>query len=126
MATRMGRGLCRAVASRWAVCAVAGVTLSAVVLLYASTAWATPPDLSLGSGSGFAGQTVNIDITLTKNGNNVVGTSNLIQFDNTVFSVAASGACTINPAIQGPPTLQQFTGSSTLCGGGGLLCTGDG
>ena len=118
----MGRGLKRGAAWGWVVSAVTGVMLSAVALLHASTVWATPPDLSLGSGSGFAGQNVSIDITLTKNGNNVVGTSNFIKFDNTTFSVATSGACTINPAISGSPT-NQSASSALNCGGGAHNCT---
>jgi hypothetical protein len=94
------------------------------VVLSSRSVWAASPSVDVGSDTGFPGAVVKIEIALVKGMASVVATSNDIAFDQAMFTVAGSGACTINPAISGPPTNQQVS-SSTVCTSGQPNCTAD-
>ncbi len=85
------------------------------LVVTASTALAvvTDPALDVGSASGSPGATVQIPISITRNGNNVTATSNLIQYDNTKFT---PGTCVAQPPFSSPCPTGNDTGATTLNG----------
>jgi len=109
--TTLGGGL-------WQIALALRATLVMFLLAPAAHAVAAPA-VDVGSGSGLPGATVSIPITLTKNGANVVATSNDIVFDNTAFSL---NGCAINPTLD--PT-QDLFGPQKLCTNGSPVCTTD-
>lgn len=96
---------------------VASGAMLGIAAVTAAPVLAIPPAVDVGSNSGLPGTSVGIGVTLTKNGNSVVGTGNDIQFDNTTFSLSG---CAINPASG-----QTLAGPSSLCTGGSPVCTTD-
>ena len=86
----------------------------------ASTASAVPPpapDLNVGTASGAPGTTVQVPISIVRNGALVTATSNLIQYDNTKFT---PGTCVAQPPFSQDPPVGNSTAAATL---NGKVCT---
>jgi hypothetical protein len=80
------------------------------------------PAITVGTGAAAPGATVTIPVTLTGNGSTVGGTSDDIDFDSSLFSIAPAD-CVINPAI-GPGTApNKQLSAGKVCSNGSGACT---